>query len=709
MATRIGFCTLSGRFWTRNVYARRLSNDQSLGKKSLDTILVANRGEIACRVLKTARLLGIRTVAVFSDADRNSLHTKKADEAYYIGASESEKSYLNIDKIIEVAIKSDAKAIHPGYGFLSERAAFAEECQRAGIVFIGPPASAIRSMGDKKEAKMLMTAAGVPLVSGYHGDDQSNAKLREEAEKIGFPVMLKAVLGGGGKGMRIVRNLSEFDDQLESARREAKQSFGDDRMLVEKYVEKPRHVEIQVFADTLGNTVYLYERDCSVQRRHQKIIEEAPAPGLDDQVRRELGLAAVRAAKAVGYVGAGTVEFIMDVDKKFYFMEMNTRLQVEHPVTEMITGTDLVEWQIKVASGEALPLTQEDIPLLGHSFEARIYAENPSNNFLPDPGRLLHLSAPHQEVNVRVDTGVEQGDEISMFYDPMIAKLVVWDQNRTSALNRLAEALRDYHIVGVNTNTEFLINLAKQPSFVAGDVHTGFIDQHEKSLFPEAPPLSQAVLAQTALSLVLRQEEIKDKMRIGSMQDPFGLSTGFRSVPISYFIDLSSDNQTVLARITKKSDSKYSLTLVSGDNQDEVDVDLSHCSIEKDAIALSGILNDESFQCKAVFVGDSLHLFHQDGRYKHEMIPSFARETKGSADASKDLSFDAFGTVVEVYCAENDNVKKGDILVAIESMKQEHRIVAPYDGTVTEIFYKQKDQFSPGSPLLAMEPTQQSR
>lgn len=434
----------------RHFSAAAASNARpAVEKRPIHKLLIANRGEIACRVVKTARRLGVRTVAVYSDADVNSLHVQMADEAHNIGPASSQLSYLRGDKILEVAKRTGCQAIHPGYGFLSESVEFAEQCQEAGIVFMGPPASAIRDMGIKSTSKAIMAAAGVPIINGYHGEDQSDARLVTEAQIIGFPLMIKAVRGGGGKGMRIAETEADFMAALESARTESMKAFADSSMLLERYVRSPRHVEVQVFADQYGDAVYLFERDCSVQRRHQKVIEEAPAPDLSEELRRELGEAAVRAAKAVGYVGAGTVEFILDKhDLSFHFMEMNTRLQVEHPITEMITNTDLVEWQIQVASGERLPLKQEEIVRSGHAFEARIYAEDPRGGFLPGAGPLLHLTTPisSDEKLVRVETGVRQGDQVSVHYDPMIAKLVVWGKNRTQALDSLVARLSDYHV-----------------------------------------------------------------------------------------------------------------------------------------------------------------------------------------------------------------------------------------------------------------------
>ncbi|RUS18882.1 LOW QUALITY PROTEIN: hypothetical protein BC937DRAFT_88215 [Endogone sp. FLAS-F59071] len=511
-------------------------------KPLFDKILIANRGEIACRVMRTAKKLGIKTVAVYSEADANALHVKMADEAYLIGPAPSAQSYLNVDKILAVARASEAQAIHPGYGFLSENADFADRVKAENLVFIGPSGDAMRSMGSKSESKFIMEAASVPVVPGYHGSNQDPSFLKSEAVKIGYPVLIKAVKGGGGKGMRIVRSPDEFDEMLASSRRESIKSFGDDAVLVEKYLVRPRHVEVQVFADEHGNYVHLFERDCSVQRRHQKVIEEAPAPGLEEGIRKELGEKAVAAAKAVGYVNAGTVEFIMDnVDKKFYFMEMNTRLQVrfekisapkfpyilnagmftdiiactfgvstivEHPVTEMVTNTDLVHWQLEVAAGNRLPMTQDQLHLTGHAFEARVYAEKPNNNFLPDTGPLLHVHTPPSSDSVRLETGFLQGDDVSVHYDPMIAKLVVRGEDRTDALRVLRGALGQYQIVGLNTNIAFLKRVAEHPEFIKGEVETGFIQQYESDLLKTADTVARpdpAILALAANAIVLQE------------------------------------------------------------------------------------------------------------------------------------------------------------------------------------------------------------
>ncbi|MBT4162552.1 MAG: acetyl-CoA carboxylase biotin carboxylase subunit, partial [Gammaproteobacteria bacterium] len=469
-------------------------------------ILIANRGEIACRVIRTANRLGIRSVAVYSDADADALHVLMADEAVHIGGPAPADSYLRMDEIIRAAKQTGAEAIHPGYGFLSENAEFSGLCTDNGLVFIGPPATAIEIMGSKSAAKHAMENEEVPLLPGYHGVEQDAALLKQAADEIGYPVLLKAVAGGGGKGMRQVNGSDEFDQALTAAKREAQSSFGDDAMLVEKFLGQPRHVEVQVFCDSHGNGVYLFERDCSVQRRHQKIIEEAPAPGLPVRVREQMGEAALRVARAVDYVGAGTVEFLLDDEGKFFFMEMNTRLQVEHPVTELITRQDLVEWQLRVASGETLPCAQSDLTIEGHAFEARIYAEDPDNDFLPAAGRLTFVQQPAESFHVRIDTGVAQGDEVGVFYDPMIAKLIVWDQDRNRALQRLAQALSAYRIVGVTTNISFLRRLASHSEFISEDISTDFISRHRDSLFQDAGLPLESLAPIAVLYLILKRE-----------------------------------------------------------------------------------------------------------------------------------------------------------------------------------------------------------
>ncbi|HEV7433220.1 MAG TPA: biotin carboxylase N-terminal domain-containing protein, partial [Steroidobacteraceae bacterium] len=473
----------------------------------LDRLLIANRGEIACRIARTARRMGIHTIAVYSDADREARHVAACDEAFGIGGLTPAESYLRADAILEAARRGGAQAIHPGYGFLSENAAFAENCAQAGVVFVGPPPAAIRAMGSKSAAKTLMERAGVPLTPGYHGDNQEERYLRDMADRIGYPVLIKASAGGGGRGMRRVDQSSEFAAALSSCKREAKASFGDDRVLIEKYLLQPRHIEVQVFADSLGHCLHLFERDCSVQRRHQKVLEEAPAPGMTGARRAAMGAAAISAASAVGYVGAGTVEFITAPGGDFYFMEMNTRLQVEHPVTEMITGLDLVEWQLRVAAGEALPRTQEQLKISGHALEARVYAEDPARGFLPAIGRLEYFSAPPSSRHVRMDSGVGQGDEITPYYDSMIAKLIVWDETRELALARMQGALDQLRIVGVANNVAFLNRLVGSPAFAAADLDTALIERQHDYLFPEPTAPKREVWLAAALTSLLRHSE----------------------------------------------------------------------------------------------------------------------------------------------------------------------------------------------------------
>ena len=511
--------------------------------KTLNKVLIANRGEIACRIIRSAQRLGIETVAVYSDADSNAMHTRMADHCYHIGSSQSAQSYLNKEKLIDIAIASSSCAVHPGYGFLSENVEFAQMCANNNIIFIGPKPDAIRDMGIKSTSKTIMSAAGVPVVPGYHGEAQDDKLLLDEANKIGFPVMIKAVRGGGGKGMRISLDSNEFGQQLESARREAMKAFGDDSMLIEKFVENPRHIEVQVFGDSFGNYVYLFERDCSVQRRHQKIIEEAPAPHINDSIRHELGTAAVRAAKAVNYLGAGTVEFIFDPkDKKFYFMEMNTRLQVEHPITEMITGTDLVEWQLRVAAGQKLPLKQNELKISGHSFEARIYAEDPDNNFMPGAGPLLRLETPEPSAEVRIETGVRAGDEVSVHYDPMIAKLVVWGHDRDSALRKLRHSLSEYNIVGLKSNVDFLLRLSDHNQFRDGNVYTDFIRDYGKDLLQQQQTTPQ-VLCSAVVALILNAKLKETERNRNPLErlSPFGVCDNKRlhEIPVLHSFHLT--------------------------------------------------------------------------------------------------------------------------------------------------------------------------
>ena len=653
-------------------------------------ILIANRGEIACRVIQTAHRLGIRCVAVYSEADRHARHVAMADEAFLLGPAASSESYLRADKIIEITKSSGAQAIHPGYGFLSENTDFAKACEANDIVFIGPPASAIAAMGSKSAAKAIMQDAGVPLVPGYHGDDQSPELLRVEAEKCGFPLLLKAVAGGGGKGMRVVEAMSEFDDALAAAQREAKNAFGNPDMLIEKYLTQPRHVEIQVFCDSKGNGVYLAERDCSVQRRHQKVLEEAPAPGLSPETRKAMGEAAVRAAQAIDYVGAGTVEFLYDVDGSFYFMEMNTRLQVEHPVTEMITAQDLVEWQLRVANGEPLPLQQDQIKLRGHALEARIYAEDPDHDFLPATGTLRYLRTPDENAHVRVDTGVVEGDEVSIHYDPMIAKLIVWDDSRERAINRMVQALEEYRIGGVKTNIRFLHALADSAPFRNEELDTGFIGKHEALLFPPARLDENLGLVLSACFFLLRNKA--EQTLPADPFSPFARQNSWRlNSRYARPMNLLSD------------DVQHSLSILEQDDHYEIRIGDScydvRASLDDDR--LQATVNGHRFSICGDLHQDQLVLFHE-GETFHCALH---REQFGLEDQASEGGLQApmNGSVVAVMVKAGDRVKSGQTLVIMEAMKMEHAIKAPADGSVSEVFFAEGDLVSEGAELIALE------
>ena len=625
-------------------------------------ILIANRGEIACRIIKTAKAMGIATVAVYSEADRNALHVQMADESVAIGPSPSNESYLVSDKLIQAALKTGAQAIHPGYGFLSENAEFCRLCAANNLVFIGPPVEAILAMGSKSAAKTIMADAGVPLVPGYHGDDQNPEIIKQAANNMGYPVLLKAAAGGGGKGMRAVYSESEFDEALSAAKREALNSFNDDIMLVEKYLLKPRHVEIQVFCDSHGNAVYLFERDCSVQRRHQKVIEEAPAPGMTETLRQQMGEAAIKAALAINYEGAGTVEFLLDAQGEFFFMEMNTRLQVEHPVTEMISGQDLVEWQLRVASGEPLPCRQDQLTINGHAFEARIYAEDPDHDFLPATGSLAVLQPPLESAHVRVDTGVIEGDEVSIYYDPMIAKLIVWDTDRDRALQRLTQALSEYRIGGLTTNIGFLYNLAISQSFQNGDVDTGYIEEHEAEIFRRRDTdIAYAAPLAAAAILKLREEQAAiNANRSAEPSSPWHLNNSWGLPQPKLCIQIQQTEVTV--------STNKGLT------------DLSNSSVA---------ITDSGFD-----------LFTPQGYYHcAEVDPDLGLDTDNTDGGS--LRAPMNGTVVSLLVDMGASVSKGDTLLVMEAMKMEHTIDAPSDGMVTEFYFQPGDLVDGGADLLA--------
>ena len=667
-------------------------------------ILIANRGEIACRVAATARRMGIRTVAVYSEADAGAKHVAVCDEAVLIGPAAAKDSYLRGQKIIEVAKATGAQAIHPGYGFLSENAEFAEAVQAAGLVFIGPPGSSMRAMGSKSAAKQLMEGANVPLVPGYHGDNQDPSFLRQQADRIGYPVLLKASAGGGGKGMRVVERSEDFEAALASCKREAISSFGDDKVLVEKYLIRPRHIEIQVFADTLGNCVYLHERYCSVQRRHQKVLEEAPAPGMSQDRRAAMGEAAVNAARAVGYVGAGTVEFIANQDGSFYFMEMNTRLQVEHPVTEMITGTDLVEWQLRVAAGQPLPKKQSELFIHGHAIEARVYAENPEKGFLPSIGTLRHMDTPRavefelgadgaNPAAVRVDSGVREGDAISPFYDPMIAKLIVWGADRTQALARLSQALAEFRIVGLATNIAFLKRLVEGEAFSTADLDTGLIDRHGASLFPTPSAAPLGALALAALSLSLG-ETVRSQDPRANPAEPWAQARGWR---------MNGDYRRVLS--LSDEGGAYQVGLTYRHDGWEIDLDGQRQRVElvaQDGAELSLRVGETSLHGCVRRDGELFHVFtggrHFTLSYNDPMAHAGEQEAAGGR-----LTAPMPGKVVAVMASSGQEVKKGEPLVIMEAMKMEHTISAPSDGLVEEVLYQVGDQVADGAPLLAFK------
>jgi 3-methylcrotonyl-CoA carboxylase alpha subunit len=660
-------------------------------------ILIANRGEIACRVAATAKRMGIRTVAVYSEADAHAKHVAVCDEAVLIGPAAAKESYLKGDVIIAVALATGAQAIHPGYGFLSENADFADACAAAGLVFIGPPASSMRAMGSKSAAKTLMEKANVPLVPGYHGEAQDPDLLQREADRIGYPVLLKASAGGGGKGMRVIERSEDFAAALASCKREAISSFGDDKVLLEKYLQRPRHIEIQVFADTQGNCVYLHERDCSVQRRHQKVLEEAPAPGMPSERRAAMGEAAVAAAKAVGYVGAGTVEFIANQDGSFYFMEMNTRLQVEHPVTEMITGTDLVEWQLRVAAGQPLPLRQDELKIHGHAIEARIYAENPEKGFLPSIGTLRHMDTPSAvsfelggtpggvPASVRIDSGVREGDAISPFYDPMIAKLIVWGADRAQALARMSQALAEFQIVGLATNIAFLKRLVEGDAFSSADLDTGLIERNGATLFPAAAATPVGALALAAMALVSGEHT-------GST-DPWANASGWR---------LNGNYQRTLA-FQDDHDYAVALTYHAGGWRMMVDgVAFELALAARDGATLSIRLGASALHGTVRRDGDVFNVFtggrHYTLAYQDPMAHAGEVEAAGGR-----LTAPMPGKVVALLARAGQAVKKGEALVIMEAMKMEHTIGAPSDGVVEELLYAVGDQVADGAPLLAFK------
>ncbi len=647
-------------------------------------ILIANRGEIACRVVRTARRMGIATVAVYSEADAGALHVEMADEARLIGPAPARESYLKGETVIAAAKETGAEAVHPGYGFLSENAGFAEACVAAGVVFIGPPAAAMRAMGSKAAAKALMQRAGVPVVPGYHGDDQDPLHLLAEAEKIGFPVLIKASGGGGGRGMRIVNNTVEFFRALDGAKREAAGAFGDDRVLIEKYLTAPHHIEVQVFADSHGNALHLYERDCSIQRRYQKVVEEAPAPGLDPKLRRAMGEAAVAAAKAVGYVGAGTIEFIVEGDS-FYFMEMNTRLQVEHPVTEAVTNTDLVEWQLRVAAGEKFTRAQQDIGVRGHAIEVRLYAENPDRGFLPATGTLHRLRLP--AARTRVETGVREGDSVTPFYDAMIAKIVAWGPDRAAARTRLAGALAETGVLGVATNLGFLARVIGDADFAAAKLDTGFIERRRAALLPPAAPASDKAIAAAALFCLAGPA--------AAASDPWARRDGWRlnAPKAARTLVLRCGDDTVAVEAAAAGDG-WNLRIGEG-------VFHALATFAPDG---AGALTVDGTRWPALVLdhGDDIAVFIDGANWRFERVDPLAPPASADTHGGR-LSAPMPGRVVQLLVAAGDAVSQGQALIVIEAMKMEHTIAAPRDGTVEAVRYAVGDLVEEGAELIVME------
>jgi 3-methylcrotonyl-CoA carboxylase alpha subunit len=657
-----------------------------------DSLLIANRGEIASRIIRTARRLGVRTIAVYSAADRGALHARLADEAVEIGPAEARLSYLDARRILEAARETRAAAIHPGYGFLSENAAFARACHEAGVVFVGPPAEAIERMGSKSEARQLMAAAGVPVLPGYDGEDQSDGMLEAEALRLGFPLLVKPTAGGGGKGMRIVRTRGEIGEALAAARREALKAFGDPRLLLERFVEKGRHVEIQVFADTQGGALHLFERDCSLQRRHQKVIEEAPAPSLSAATRAAMGNAAVTAARAVGYAGAGTVEFLYD-GHEFYFLEMNTRLQVEHPVTEMITGLDLVEWQLRVADGEPLPLRQEQIVQRGHAVEARLYAEDPERGFLPSTGRIERLRFPLDREHVRVDTGVREGDEVSIHYDPMLAKVIAWGTDRLEAIDRLRAALEDTDVEGVRTNTRFLWEILGDEAVRSGDVSTRLLENSPPSGGGTATEQATAwlIAAASGSTIGLRiPGENRDR------RTPWGGHGGFRlNAPATLRLALRLGEVRRWLRLEP----------LGRDLRVELN-GRPHLleSVATSGDTITGRIDGEPFSARTEVTEDGLVLRRHCLRF--EFAEDTGAEHHASAEHEGHLRSPMPGLVLDVRAQPGDRVEAGTVLVVLEAMKMEHSLGAPWTGTVSAVAVKPGDRVEEGVELVVLEPAE---
>ncbi|GAB4392523.1 MAG: acetyl/propionyl/methylcrotonyl-CoA carboxylase subunit alpha [Gammaproteobacteria bacterium] len=662
-------------------------------------ILIANRGEIACRIMHTARQLGIECVAIYSRADQHAKHVQMADQAFCVGPAPSKDSYLQTATIIKLAQQKQVDAIHPGYGFLSENAEFAEQCQQAGIVFIGPSASAIAAVGNKDAAKRIMQQANVPVIPGYHGERQDHSSLITAAQEIGFPLLIKAVAGGGGKGMRLVTRLDQLEPAITAAKREAKSSFGNDNIIIEKYLEQPRHVEVQIFGDTHGNYVHLFTRDCSIQRRHQKIIEEAPAPGLSLALQHKMGAAAIAVAKAINYYNAGTVEFLLDQEQRFYFMEMNTRLQVEHPVTEKITQQDLVAWQLHIAAGAPLPLTQEQITIHGHAIETRIYAEDPWHEFLPSTGELFYVRTPTNSKHIRIDSGVQQGDNISIHYDPMIAKLITWGNDRQQAIQYMQQALKHYHLAGIQHNIDFLRKIINLEAFQHAQLHTHFIQQHHACLFTTCDHALSTALALTALFILLRQNQHTPLTTMTTNHahhdSPWHNKQAWRmNLAAQQILHLQYQEQLFDVTATHLGADYFQLQI----KQEKI---MIYGSLVHNT--LTALFDNQQIQINIFQHEHAFYLFGLEQNWKivlHNPLDDYITEQQSAHAFSAPMP----GTIISILTKPGSEVAQGDSLLVIEAMKMEHTIVAPSAGTVKEIYFKEGDQVHEGTDLLAFEP-----
>jgi 3-methylcrotonyl-CoA carboxylase alpha subunit len=646
-------------------------------------ILIANRGEIACRIIRSAKKSGILTVAIYSDADRHGLHVQQADESYYIGPSPALQSYLNQENILQTALDARVDAIHPGYGFLAENPDFAQSCADQGLNFIGPPPQAIRLMGSKSAARELMEQAGVPILKGFHGLDRDPDSIANSVADIGYPVLLKPSAGGGGKGMKIVRASQDLTETLASARREALSAFGSDELIVEKYLEQTRHIEIQVFADQQGNCIHLSERDCSIQRRHQKVVEEAPAPGLSESLRQQLGSAAVNAARAVNYVGAGTVEFLLGNDHQFYFMEMNTRLQVEHPVTEMVTGLDLVDWQLRIANGDPLPCTQDDIEHSGHAIEVRIYAEDTRHDFLPASGQISHLRLPPETQNVRVDNGVVEAEQIGVFYDPMLMKVIAWNKDRSSAITSLQEALGALQIAGVKTNRDYLAEILHNDEYIAGSLHTLFLEQHHDALDNDLNEQDQLQVMATAAKTLLADTT---HLTAGMATSPWQTDSNWRlNSPAGTSLYLRTAQDLVKLNLTSTDSGKHQITITTTEGE-----------------ALQALIEDVALAMDCTHLTpEQITVFHPRRTVSMQRPHSVM---EGHSEDERQVLAPMSGRIISINVSLGDHVEKGTILVVLEAMKMEHTLLAPESGEVIKLPYSQGDLVDEGTELAEIEP-----